>query len=154
MATMRSLLGDDEGVVGVLGRVELDDRVVVDEVVERAACPCTKLATILPGWSVLRALVMTPASTSGITPSENISVWMPRSCRSPVAQHGVRDLADAELEGRAVLDEVGDVAPDLLRERARAPLRRLEDRLVAGDHGIDVAHMDEAVAERAGHAAR
>ena len=77
------VLGDDEGVVGVVGRVELDDRVVVDEVVERACEPSTKLATILPGWSVLRSLVMTPASMSGSTPSENISVWMPRSWRSP-----------------------------------------------------------------------
>ena len=60
-------------------------------------------------------------------------------------------LADADLQGRAVLDEVGDVPPDLQRERV-CSLGRLQDRLVAGDHGIDVAHMDEAVAEHAGHA--
>ena len=59
-------------------------------------------------------------------------------------------LADAELQRRAVLDQVGDVAPDLQREGALLPLRRLQDRLVAGDHGIDVADVDEAVAEHAG----
>ena len=33
----------------------------------------------LPGWRVFLALVMTPASASSTTPSENISEWMPRS---------------------------------------------------------------------------
>ena len=38
-----------------------------------------KVATLLPLWRVLAWLVMTPASTSSTTPSENISEWMPRS---------------------------------------------------------------------------
>ena len=45
--------------------------------------PATKLVTIRPGWIVLSRLVITPPSTSGTTLSENISVWMPRSCLFP-----------------------------------------------------------------------
>src|ERR1035438_9823204 len=36
-------------------------------------------ATTLPGWSVLRAPLMTPASISGTTPSGHISLCTPRS---------------------------------------------------------------------------
>ena len=49
-----------------------------------------------------------------------------------VAQDGVGDLADAELERRAVFDQVGDVATDGQRELEVRALRRLEDRVVAG----------------------
>ena len=38
MATTLSFLRMSDGVVGAVARVELDERVVVDEVVEPAAC--------------------------------------------------------------------------------------------------------------------
>ena len=41
--------------------------------------PIRKVATLRPLWMFLHLLVMTPASTSSTTPSENISEWMPRS---------------------------------------------------------------------------
>ena len=60
IATMPSLLRDDERVVGEVGRAHLDDRVVVDPVVERAAAHARTTVTILPGWSVFARPVMTP----------------------------------------------------------------------------------------------
>src|SRR6266705_1126454 len=66
-------LASDVRVVGVGNRVHLDYGSIIRKV---------KQATILPRSRVLRAPVITPRSTRSITPSENISVWMPRSRRS------------------------------------------------------------------------
>ena len=41
-----------------------------------------KDVTILPGRSVFFRPVITPAFASAMTPSDSISVWMPRSLRS------------------------------------------------------------------------
>lgn len=42
--------------------------------------PMTNVVTILPGKNRLFKLVTTPLSISPISPSWNISVWIPRSC--------------------------------------------------------------------------
>ena len=91
----------------------------------------------------------TPRSNSSTTPSENISVWMPRSRFSvEEEQHRVRDLADAHLQRRAVLDEVGDVpadGPGLLAHLGPA-LRQLEHRPVDLDDVREAGDVDEGVA--------
>jgi hypothetical protein len=46
----------------------------------RAVVPITKLVMMRPGCSFFSRLVMAPASARSTTPSENISVWTPRSC--------------------------------------------------------------------------
>ena len=80
--------------------------------------PSTNPATTLPGCSVLRAPLITPASISGTTPSGHISLWMPRSRRSPSpASTALGMPADADLEGGAIGDQLGDV----LARRAAAP---------------------------------
>ena len=107
------VLGDQERVVGVLGRVEFEDRVVVRRSRTAARARARSRRSILPGWMVLRSPVMTPCSTRSITPSENISVWTPRSClscRAASTASGMPPMPD--LEGRAVLDQLGDVPAD------------------------------------------
>ena len=128
------VLGDDEGVVRVLGRVELDDRVVVDEVVERFRAHARSEVTILPAVERLAAV----RDDAGVDQS---AARRPRTsrcgCRGRACRRGgeyrVRDLADPQLERGAVSDEIRDVRPICGETRSRLRLRRLEDGLIAGD---------------------
>jgi len=57
--------------------MELDERVVVEEV-EALARAEHERRDDLAAVERLRLAVMTPLSNSSTTPSENISVWIPR----------------------------------------------------------------------------
>ena len=113
----------------------------------------TNEVTILPGSSVFLRPVITPASTSCITPSESISVCTPRSCAvAERGEHGVGDPADADLQRGAVGDQRARPARpiarvDLVERLGRALGQRRVDRHQPGD-AVDV---EERVAERARH---
>ena len=66
---------------------------------------------------------------------------------------GGRDAADAQLERGAVGDELGDVLADPPLDVAELADRVLVGRHVDLDGEVDLAHVDEAVAERARHRA-
>ena len=63
-----------------------------------------------------------------------------------IAQHRVGNLADAELQGAAVLDQHRYVLPDPFGNRVHLRRRQLEQRLLGLDPGVDLADVDEAVA--------
>ena len=68
---------------------------------------------ILRGLKFLRSPVMTPASISGMTPSETSSLCTPRSLRSiSMGKNGVGNAADSGLEHGTVFNQAGDVAGD------------------------------------------
>ena len=103
---------DDRRVVHVGDVEHLDERVVVDEVVEPPRAH-REAGDDLARVHALRSPVTTPRSTRSTTPSENISVWTPsRWWSSRAAQHRVGDGADAHLQRGAVLDQLRDVVPD------------------------------------------
>ncbi len=77
--------------------------------------PRTKLATSLAGWMVFCDPFMTPFSMSGITPSLNISVCMPRS------RWLVRN--DSTASGTAPMP-IWSVAPSGMREATLRAIRR------------------------------
>ena len=109
----RRLLPDERRVVGAVARVELDQRVVVHEVEQAAACPITKLRHGAVRVHLLVRLVIDAASTRSTRPSENISVWTPRSSLSPRRRSTASGMrADAHLQRRAVLDQLGDELAD------------------------------------------
>ena len=71
------VLGDYERVVRIADIHHGDAGVVVDEVVYFLQ-PIRNVETIFPLSIALFRPLITPLSTSGSTPSANISVWMPR----------------------------------------------------------------------------
>jgi hypothetical protein len=85
---------------------------------------------------------------------EHLRVYPEVALAAEVEQHRVGDLADAHLQGGAVLDQLGDVRADAARHAAdRGGARQLQHRPV---HLYDVAeprHVNEGVPERARHAA-
>ncbi len=85
-------------------------------------------------------------------PSENISVCTPRSRLSLRSrQHRVGDGADAHLQGRAVLDEIGDVAAYLRCRGGGRALWQLGQRIVDRHAAVDLAQVDERAAPGAWH---
>ena len=89
--------------------------------------------TIRPGCTVLAAFVITPRSMQLDQPvREHLGVDAEVVLVAEAAQHGVRDRADADLEGGAVLDQPGDQLADacLDRRSRREPRCSCSGRLV------------------------
>ena len=117
---------------------ELDRGVVVQEVVEPLGAERER-GDHLAGRVTLRVPVSAPDSKRSITPSENSSVWRPRSRWSCSRREDrVRDRADAGLDRGAVGDPFGDERGDARgRVSRRRRWRHLDQRVVglgpAGD---------------------
>jgi len=145
------MLADDIGIVDVLGRMELEERVVVDEIVEAAGSHAEAGDDLPVIDGLLRA-------GDGAALDER---------HDPVAEHfgvdaefllvlegngqGLRDAADAALDGAAVLDKAGQVLSDLHEGIVQPGSAHLDDGFVAGDEHVDAVHVDEAIAECARH---
>ena len=106
------LRGDGQGLhTASMGSNE--NGVAIDAVVQGRE-PSAKLATIWGLW-LLQAPVRLPFSSSGRMASEIRSECTPRSRRSVrVLQRLVRDLAQANLQGGAIVDDAGNVARNAL----------------------------------------
>ena len=116
--------------------------------------PIRKVVTILPRLISFAAPVTTPASTRSRTESVNISVWTPRSRLSRSASATAAGMAPMPIWSVApIRHELGHVAADLALHLAHLADAVRMRALVDLDGEVDVAHMDEAVAERARHRA-
>ena len=106
------VLADPRGVVGVIAGMELDERVVVDEVVE-APVPMTKLVTIRPGCTCLCRFVI-DARLDQIDDAvrEHLGVDAEVVLVEQAPQHRVRNRADAHLQRRAVVHQPRHVLAD------------------------------------------
>ena len=144
---------DDVGVVGEVDRRASRPSGCRGRSRRAAACPSGTRSRSCRGCVPCAAPVTTPASTRSTTASVNISVWIPRSCLSRSAmRRRRRDRADAELERRAVRDEIGDVLADPALDVAdRAGCACSYGGYVDLDREVDVVDVDEALAERPRH---
>lgn len=68
-----------------------------------------------------------------------------------VREHPVGDPPETDLECRAVVDEPGDVARDLLRHVLGRRVEVLDDRRVDLDEAVDAVGGDPAVSARPWH---
>ncbi len=129
----------------------MDDRVVVDEVVQ-APRAHEERGHHLAGVEALAgvgddALVVEVDDAL----AEHLGVDAEVVLLVQEHEDGVGDAADAELQAGAVLHEAGDVAADRLLHRTYPGGRQLDDRLVALDDRVDLVEMDERVAVGARH---
>ena len=142
---------DHVGVVREVDRPHLDHRVVMDEVVEALRAHDEgghDLAAV--------ALLARPGDDAGLDQidhrvREHLGVDPEIAFVAEREGRCRRDRADAELERGAVGDEIGDELADLPLDCADLPDGVLVRRHVDLDREIDVAHVDEAVAERPRH---
>src|SRR3990172_5648056 len=142
------VLGDDKRVVDVVRGVELDHRVVVDEVVQplraqhEAGYDLPRVQRLaLAGDDALVDQIDDPvAEQLGMDPQ----VFVVHEAR----QHCVGDGADPGLQCGAVGNEAGDVVGDALDHRVRPAHADLRQRVVHGDDVVDLADLDEAVEAR------
>ncbi len=67
--------------------------------------------------------------------------------------HGLGDAADAALDGAAVFDQPAEIAPDAAEDVAGRGGFDRDYGFVKRNHRVEGIDVDEAVAERAGHAA-
>ena len=106
------------------------------------------------GSRVLRLLVITFFSNSGRKPSVITCVCSPRSLLpSRYFRMWYGQVAEPDLKGGAVVDQLGDVVPDAPQHLV--VLRRgegLDQRFLVQHEVIDFVHVDEAVAPGARHA--
>src|SRR5262249_5378992 len=65
--------------------------------------------------------------------------------------HGLRNGSDPHLDGRAIRDQVSNVAGDPALDVAHARWRRFDEWLVDLDPAIDLGAVEERVAERPRH---
>ncbi len=109
----------------------------------------------MPRWSVFASPVTTPASKSSTTPSENISVWIPRSrfsFRKRRTASGISPMPICSVEPSSMSSAT--FCADRARHLAHlGALRELDERPVDLDHVGEARDVDEGVAERARHAA-
>ena len=152
MATIVVVLGDDPRIVGVLRRMHLDHRVVVQEVEQLLAAG----GEAADDLALVQRLVLAGDHALSDQPhdavGEHLGVDAQVVAVGQRGQHRVGDPADAELQRVAVGDQAGHVAGDLAcRFVGLVDHRPLEQRLVVRDEVVDLADVEEAVAERAGH---
>ena len=149
------LLADDERVVDVLGRVEGEQRVVVDVVVEPLGAHAEAGDDLAAVERLAAAGDHARLDQVDDAVGDHLGVDAQVLLVLEELQHRLRDAADAELDGRAVLDQRGDVLADL----ARCLASRLGRRALsmsgasAGHQDVEVVDVEEAVAQRARHVA-
>ena len=107
---------------------------------------------ILRGLKFLRSPVMTPASISGMTPSETSSLWTPRSLRSVSRGRTASGIPPIPVCSTAPSSiRAGHVAGDGHVQFGDLGLLHGAQRARGLDDGIDLADVDEAVAIGARH---
>ena len=100
MDTMFSFWAMTKRVVNIVHRAQLHVGVVDPRSRKGGGCPSGTPPQTCRGGRVFLALVMTPASASSTTPSENISEWDAQVLLVlEEEEHGVGDGADAQLRG-------------------------------------------------------
>ncbi len=145
------MLGDDERVVGVVDRLELDQWVIVDVLVGRPVSHAEGrdgLAAVdgLPG------VVDHPALHQLDDPvGDEFGVHPEVSLLRKVQEEGVRNDPVADLDRVSVLDELGDVFPDPLHRLYVLARVVLQKRLVMGQDVVRLFDPDEPLSVGAGH---
>ena len=152
MAVMLCVSANDRRVVGVVDRMHVDHRVVVDPVVE-------PLAAHQEGGDDLAR--MERLGGAGDDPrldqvEQAIGEHLRMDSEVALVIHGrqgsVGDAADAQLQRGAVLDQISDVLADasLGWTDRRSSVR--DERMVRRHGAVDLVHMDKTVAQRSRHA--
>lgn len=146
------VLADDFGVVDVVDLQHLDERVVVDEVVELLGA---HEETADDSAAVDLLLVVRDASLLHQihdATGEHLAVDSEILVVVQLGENGVGDVANAHLEGCTVLDEVlGDPLADGFFLRAHLAVRVDGERSVDVDGCVEVRLVDDGVAEGSWH---
>src|SRR3974390_270989 len=145
------VLRDDPGIVGVFVGVKLEHGVVVDEVEELFASEDESE----DDFSSVNGLAVS-VDDAGFDQGDG-AVAQHFGLHAEVAmvgefkQHGVRNAADSELQGAAVLDEAGNVLSDSVVDISNRNGPEFAERAGDFDGGVDFADVKEAIAEGAGN---
>ena len=117
------------GIVDVFGRVEGEQRVVVDVSRRAASCPRQKLATTLPRSTVLRAPVTAPDFDQiNDAVGDHLGVDAEVLLVLEETEQRLRNAADADFNRGTVLDQRRDVLGDLPRHLRHFRRRHFQDR--------------------------
>jgi len=146
-----AILGDDEGVIDVLGGVELHQRVVVGIVVELVA-PHQKAADQLPRVERL-ALVGDDPCVHQVDDAvgEHLCVYAEMAAVSQLGQHRVGDGTDPHLERGFVLDDPRHVLADAAVLIGEFGPGQGGQGITVLHRRVKLAHVDERVAEGPRH---
>ena len=145
------VLADDGGVVDVADIEHRDERIVVDEVVESLGAD-HESGDDLAGVDLLLAAgddALFDEVDEAV--GEHFGVDAEFAVAAQRGKDGVRNRADAHLEGGAVFDQVGADFADLGLDFAGGRNGDGRDGDVVLDHRVDAVDVDEAVAVSARH---
>ena len=147
------IAGDVQGRVHELGGPEVEERVVVEVVVETFAAHgeagdrlAREQALLLVGDGALLAEIDHPVA-------EHLGVETEVLALAEQAQDRIRDLSDAELQRGFVVDQRCDVPRDRQGGLIGRDRRKLDQWLVVLDDPVELRDVDEGVAVNARHVA-
>jgi hypothetical protein len=145
------VLARDDRVVHVLDRMRFDERVVVEELVERVASQREGHDRL----SAVQALLRPgdhPALYRAHGPvGDHLGVNAQLEPAVKGREDGIRNAADAHLERRALLDERQNVLADPLVDLGRRLAFQIRQPFRVLDDGVDAVHMDERIPQRPRH---
>ena len=145
------LLADDGRVVDVFGRMEREQRIVVHVIVELLRAE----AEAGDDFAAVNRLAVAGdgAALDQVDDAvgDHLGVDAEVFLVLQKADHRLRDAADAELNGRAVLHQRGDVFGDLPGRLGDLGGRHFQNRRLRRHQHVNVVDVDEAVAQRPRH---
>jgi hypothetical protein len=144
-----STSSDDERIVGVVGGVKLEDRIVVNEV-EQALGPQHEAGNDLVRVDGL-PLVVDHARLNQVDHAvgEHLGVDAQVAMIAQQPKHGVGNPSDAGLQRGPVRNQAGDVARDGAMHAGDFVRLHFGQRVRALDDGVDLGHVEKRVAQRA-----
>ena len=151
MATRLSFRPARDGIVGEVHRMDFQRRVAIHEAVELVG------AESEGSNHLARQVVLAPVCDGAALDQRQDAVADHLGVDAEVVlvrelhHHGVGDAAVADLQRRAVVDQVGDIFADGLLHRADLRQPDFDHRLAAFDQRRDLRDVHMAVAEGEGH---
>ena len=110
------------------------------------------VATVLPRSMLFRELSIDALLHQlGDAVAQKLRVDAEMLLVAEVREDRVREASVSDLDRVAVLDDAGDVLPDLLGDLTGNGRLVLQERFVVVDDEVDVVDVDERVAVHAGH---
>ena len=143
---------NNRGVCDILDRSELEQRVVVDEIIEFARAEAKARDHPTGVQRLLRA--GDDASLDQVEHALGDNIGMDAEITAPLEmfQSFIRDAAEVDLQRGAVLDDLGDVARNLLRDIVDRRMAVFGHFALDWDKTSDALNGDQRIPVRARHA--
>ena len=130
--------------------MELDERIIVDEVVQLPRPHYKAGDDLTPVQGLFRVVNHAAFDQRNNAVAEHLSVDAQVIELGQVVQDRIGNGADPELQRRAVLYQVGDVPGDPAGQLVRFTLRSFQYGTISWHQHVDVTHVNEAITQHAG----